>query len=173
MSDNQQNSVKRYNKVACGGTFDRLHRGHEVLLEKAASIAERELIIGVTGDVLLKNKKYAEIIQPFPKRKENILQFLKGYKDSVNYRVVELSEPMGPTASEGDVEALVVSEETFKSGQDINKYRQDHGLKPMDLIQIDTIPNRSDLNPEDWKLSSTSLRKKEWEEMNAAKHSNL
>jgi pantetheine-phosphate adenylyltransferase len=35
--------------VALGGTFDHLHAGHKILLSMAAWIAERKIIVGVTG----------------------------------------------------------------------------------------------------------------------------
>lgn len=35
--------------VASGGTFDHLHAGHKILLSMAAWIAQKKLIVGVTG----------------------------------------------------------------------------------------------------------------------------
>lgn len=35
--------------VALGGTFDHLHSGHKILLSMAAWIAEKKLIVGITG----------------------------------------------------------------------------------------------------------------------------
>jgi pantetheine-phosphate adenylyltransferase len=39
----------RYPVVALGGTFDHIHAGHKILLSMAAWIAERKIIVGVTG----------------------------------------------------------------------------------------------------------------------------
>jgi pantetheine-phosphate adenylyltransferase len=72
---------------------------------------------------------------------------------------------MGPAGAEKKMEALVVSEETISGGEQINKYREDHGMKALDIVVIDTVPNREGLNPNDSKLSSTSLRQKEWESL--------
>lgn len=38
--------------VASGGTFDHLHAGHKILLSMAAWIAQKKLIVGVTGTVV-------------------------------------------------------------------------------------------------------------------------
>lgn len=39
---------KPYNSVVLGGTFDRLHVGHKILLSEAAMRAQKRLVVGVT-----------------------------------------------------------------------------------------------------------------------------
>lgn len=41
-------SEKKYNSVVLGGTFDRLHVGHKILLSEAALRAQKRLVVGVT-----------------------------------------------------------------------------------------------------------------------------
>jgi bifunctional ADP-heptose synthase (sugar kinase/adenylyltransferase) len=41
-------SEKAYNTVVLGGTFDRLHVGHKILLSEAALRAKKRLVVGVT-----------------------------------------------------------------------------------------------------------------------------
>lgn len=71
--------------VAVGGTFDNLHVGHKLLLTATAlmlqpatrsSKLQRRLIVGITGDSLLKNKKYAEYLQSWKQRQEDVVDFL-------------------------------------------------------------------------------------------------
>ncbi|TAQ91138.1 hypothetical protein B7494_g498 [Chlorociboria aeruginascens] len=71
--------------VAVGGTFDHLHAGHKLLLTATAlllqpvnkvSPTQRRLIIGITGDELLKNKKYAEYLKSWKERQEDVVEFL-------------------------------------------------------------------------------------------------
>lgn len=38
----------KYNNVVLGGTFDRLHVGHKILLSEAALRAQNRLVVGVT-----------------------------------------------------------------------------------------------------------------------------
>lgn len=39
-----------FEKVAVGGTFDRLHAGHRLLLAATAAVASREIFVGITGE---------------------------------------------------------------------------------------------------------------------------
>lgn len=41
-------SQNKYNTVVLGGTFDRLHVGHKILLSEAALRAQKRLVVGVT-----------------------------------------------------------------------------------------------------------------------------
>jgi phosphopantetheine adenylyltransferase len=71
--------------VIVGGTFDHLHAGHKLLLTATALLlqpwtpamdVERRLVIGITGDQLLKNKKYAEYLQSWKQRYNDVVDFL-------------------------------------------------------------------------------------------------
>ncbi|CAL3970383.1 hypothetical protein PZA11_006598 [Diplocarpon coronariae] len=71
--------------VAVGGTFDHLHAGHKLLLtatalllqpDMAESQVNKRLIVGITGDQLLKNKKYAEYLGSWHTRQEDVIDFL-------------------------------------------------------------------------------------------------
>ena len=78
-------STAVHHVVAVGGTFDHLHAGHKLLLTATAlllqpatspSPIQRRLIIGITGDELLKKKKYAEYLKSWKQREEDVVDFL-------------------------------------------------------------------------------------------------
>ena len=41
-----------------GGTFDRLHTGHKVLLSEAVVLARKQLTVGVTDGDMLKSESH-------------------------------------------------------------------------------------------------------------------
>lgn len=63
--------------AAVGGTFDYLHIGHQILLLYAVLAAKEAIYVGVTGEALLVNKKYKEMIQPLSYRMRKVKEFLE------------------------------------------------------------------------------------------------
>lgn len=59
----------RYERVAVGGTFDRLHAGHRLLLAATAALSSRYVFVGVTSDALLANKRAAHLLQTYEARR--------------------------------------------------------------------------------------------------------
>lgn len=47
---------KTYENVVLGGTFDRLHAGHKIMLTEAVLRAEKRVVVGVTDDNMVKCK---------------------------------------------------------------------------------------------------------------------
>lgn len=79
------NSKILHHVVAVGGTFDHLHAGHKLLLTATALLLqprssplqkEGRIIVGITGDALLQNKKYAEYLGSWKQRQEDVVEFL-------------------------------------------------------------------------------------------------
>ena len=124
----------QFKLVAMGGTFDIIHVGHLTLIEKASSISERT-IIGLTSDSLaVKNGK--NIINNFKQRFENLEKTLKEKFPGSLFEIVELNEDFGPAVIEGDVDALIVSEETSKKGDTLNDMRKERNLSPVEIIIV-------------------------------------
>jgi phosphopantetheine adenylyltransferase len=85
-AQHQQNSTTiAHSVVAVGGTFDHLHAGHKLLLTATSLLVQPRsktggtpgrIIVGITGDELLKNKKYSEYLMSWSKRQEDVVEFL-------------------------------------------------------------------------------------------------
>lgn len=72
-SDNAK--LSRHPVVALGGTFDHLHAGHKILLSMAAWIADRKVIVGVSGKSIVQNPL---MIGSLNTRYFQMTHFLKG-----------------------------------------------------------------------------------------------
>ncbi|XP_053609329.1 bifunctional coenzyme A synthase isoform X2 [Plodia interpunctella] len=152
--------VKRYEYVALGGTFDRLHNGHKILLSEAALRTTKHLTVGVTDVNMIQSKKLWELIEPVEKRIKAVLDFLTDINPGLEYHVVPIQDIYGPTKDDPRFEMLVVSEETVRGGVMVNEKRRENGLPPLDTHVIslapDSNPNRA--QDEEEKLSSSNQR---------------
>ena len=54
--------VGKYQKVGVGGTFDRLHLGHQILILTTLLLSKKDVFIGVISDEMLAKKHNKEII---------------------------------------------------------------------------------------------------------------
>ncbi|KAI1383923.1 pantetheine-phosphate adenylyltransferase-like protein [Hypoxylon trugodes] len=162
--------------VCLGGTFDHLHPGHKLLLTAAAlllKIPEKgtsqpcQFIIGITGDELLKRKKYAEYVQSWDERATNIIEFLSsvlelsksGWKGgqvpqitksngefitqfrdgTIEVHCVVIQDAFGPTITTENMDALVVSGETRSGGNAVNDKRKELGWRELETFEVDVL----------------------------------
>ncbi|KAF2709725.1 pantetheine-phosphate adenylyltransferase family protein-like protein [Pleomassaria siparia CBS 279.74] len=163
--------------VAVGGTFDHLHIGHKLLLTMFAFVLGRSpssdadnvpncLTIGITGDALLKNKKYAEYLESWQKRQQAVHDFLSSiiyfgnpdhegirtvektdpgpnghaihvtYPNNLGIKYVEIWDPFGPTITDESISALVISLETRSGGTAVNSKRAEKGWDPLEVFEV-------------------------------------
>ena len=146
--------MKKYTKVCLGGTFDRIHIGHEKLLKIAFEVGE-EVIIGLTSDTKAKKGRGNEKLSSFKSRYTNLETFLTKKFDN-NFSIVKLNDDWGPGALDEDLDAIIVSEETEKVASELNKKRALEGLNPLDIVTVSLI-----LDKKGEKISSTRIRNSE------------
>ncbi|KAH6878196.1 pantetheine-phosphate adenylyltransferase family protein [Alternaria rosae] len=190
--------------VAVGGTFDHLHIGHKLLLTMFAFMLGRRqpstsdatpsvLTVGITGDALLVNKKFAEHLESWKERQQSAHDFLSsllyfgsadderirveeiqepgpnGHAVHVSYpfgltiKYVEIWDPFGPTITDKDISALVLSLETRSGGAAVNNKRSEQGWDPLEVFEVAVLDaSEEDSIDETFqsKLSSTEIRRK-------------
>jgi len=148
--ENAHSHIPKFNTIALGGTFDRLHNGHKKLLMLSASACSKRLIIGIMSDKLLQKKANSNLITNFDTRKLKVEEFLNIFAKNITTEIVQLDDPCGPTISEPDIDAIVVSSETIPGATKINEIRVNKGFLPLKVL----VTSRNDVAT----LSSTFIR---------------
>ena len=140
--------------AALGGTFDIIHVGHLALIEKAILISDK-IIIGLTSDSFV-SKHEKSITNNFEKRFENLDKTIREKFPNCSFEIAQLDDEFGPAVLEGDVDALVVSDETSQKGDILNDLRKERNLSPVEII---VVPMK--LASDGDKISSTRIRNSE------------
>lgn len=130
---------KIYKTVVLGGTFDRIHLGHKILLTEAVLRATDRLVVGVTDESMINTKKLYELILPVEQRIMEVEVFLKEIDPTLEYDIVPISDPFGPTKSDPDMDMIIVSKETEKGGLKVNELRKQNGLPELDIFCIEVV----------------------------------
>lgn len=149
-------------------------------MEKPGDKLDRVMYIGITGDALLVNKKYAEFLESWEERYQRTASFLSSImhftpeypmkiervnEKAVNVthlrrlvvKFVEITDPFGPTITEEDITALVVSAETHSGGAAVNDKRAEKGWSKLEVFEVDVLQSDANL---DSKISSTDIRRR-------------
>lgn len=153
-----KSTQKIYKHVVLGGTFDKLHTGHKILLSEAVLNATEKVTVGVTDVNMLRSKILWELMEPVSKRITNIQKYLFDICPDLQYQVVPIQDPMGPTKSDPTMELIVVSAETLRGGEKVNEIRKDADLPLLDIISIDLVEFPDHLDEEEAKISSSTGR---------------
>jgi len=131
--------MKRFRKVAVGGTFDELHKGHKTLLLKAFEIGNR-VLIGLCTDEFVKRMGKPHVTASYGERLNELEAFLKEHGLLDRAEIIPLNDPYGNTLTDKCIEALVVSEETERTAIKINQKRNEVGLPPLEIVTISMVP---------------------------------
>jgi len=122
-------------RAGVGGTFNVIHKGHELLFETAFAIAD-SVEVGLTSDEFAKSIKSVPVA-PYFIRKAGLAKFLERYGKP--FEIVMISEVRGTAATSETLDALVVSPETREHADEINELRRRNGLRPLKVFAIKNV----------------------------------
>jgi pantetheine-phosphate adenylyltransferase len=134
--------MKKFRRVAVGGTFDQLHKGHKALLMKAFEVGE-QVVIGLCSDEFVAKMGKPHVTASYKDRMEDLRAFLKDLRLNRNAEIVSLDDPYGTAISDRSLEALIVSQETEKITLKINDVRVKAGLPLLEIIVINMVPSEN------------------------------
>ncbi|KAK4552178.1 hypothetical protein LTR86_010532 [Recurvomyces mirabilis] len=155
------------------------------------SSGDRSATIGITGDQLLVNKKHAQVLESWADRQRAVLNFLDSilnftssqpditttdktepngksthihYPNNLVVKCTEIQDPFGPTITEEQISALIISGETRSGGKAVNDKRKEKGWSELEVFEVDVL-DAEDEGAEvkegfGSKLSSTAIREK-------------
>jgi uncharacterized protein (UPF0218 family)/phosphopantetheine adenylyltransferase len=121
-----------YRCCLVGGTFDRFHAGHKLLLDGACRNSER-VEVHLTNDIMASAK--SPYVQSFDTRLESILEWADENADCP-LTIHELEDEMGPAPTHPDADAIVATVDTRAMCEIINEMRENDQLKPLHIVEI-------------------------------------
>ena len=115
-----------------GGTFDRFHAGHKLLLSVAIS-RSKSVEIHVVNDTLASKK--SNLIQSYEDRRNNILDWLN-QKSHHGVKIFTLDDAFGPAPVHKKADAIVATPETTGNCDEINRMRKSSGLGELSILEV-------------------------------------
>lgn len=122
-------------RVGVGGTFNVLHKGHELLFETAFTVGD-SVEVGLTSDEFARSIKQVPVA-PYFVRKEALAKYLARFGKP--FDIVMIGDTKGTAATSETIDAIVVSPETRAQADMINDLRRRNGLKPLKVFCIKEV----------------------------------
>lgn len=123
---------QRFRCCLVGGTFDRLHAGHRLLLEAARKRSET-VEVHITTNEMAEHKSM--FVLDFEQRRSDLLDWASD-KKSTSITVHALEDPYGPAPTHPTADSIVATPETIGMCHSINEQRASNGLPPLHIIEV-------------------------------------
>ena len=99
-----------------------------------------------------------ELILPYEERMKLLRDFLMDIDSTLQYDIVPIDDPFGPTASDPDLQLIVVSGETLRGAHKVNELRATKELCQLDIFTIDIVESKVNDGIHESKVSSSNTR---------------
>src|SRR3989442_6633508 len=120
-------------RVVLGGTFDILHKGHELLLRAAFEGRPEQVLIGLTTDRFARESRTR--VDPYVVRERNLKRFLTARKWRPA-RIEPIDDAYGPADDLPDLDVIVVSAGRDPVAVALNEARAAKGLRPPQNLPV-------------------------------------
>lgn len=138
--------------IVFGGTFDHLQKGHKAFIQYAYTIGTYA-VIGLTIDDLTLKKAYKDSVLSYEQRKKELIRFLSSIGKDTHFEIVPIQDVYGTTLKDTNIEAIVVTEQTKRGADKINKQRDKIGMQKLPVY---VCPMEKDKDHVE--ISSTRIR---------------
>ncbi|MCI4319246.1 MAG: pantetheine-phosphate adenylyltransferase [Thermoplasmata archaeon] len=131
--------ARRYRIAVLGGTFDRLHAGHERLLARAFAAAD-SVGIGVTTDQYLHRhpKPMGGTIRSYRSRRAALTKFLRRKYPGRGFWLAPLNDGWGRSVEPG-IDVLLATPDTRRGAHAVNRERRRRGLPPLAIVLVPLV----------------------------------
>lgn len=133
-----ENLTENLDHVVLGGTFDRFHKGHKALIDKAFTVGKK-VTVGIATQELYKGKKLSNVIEPFFKRKKSVREYLASKNWTSKAKLISFSVFSGPLDTKKNVSAIVVSGQTLPNALKINRMRIENNVPPLKTVLVGDV----------------------------------
>lgn len=143
-----------YQSVGLGGTFDHFHDGHKNFIKFAASFS-KELVIGITNKKMTLSKPYNKTVETVQTRSRAVKNFCEN--ENIKARIIELSDPFGPTIEKKTVDAIACTTDTVVGANRINEVRSKMRMRELPIHVHKLVLDKEEAGP----ISSSRIRQGE------------
>jgi inosine/xanthosine triphosphatase len=124
-------------RIVLGGTFDKLHKGHKALFQRAFElVGQGHIIVGLTSDVMAQMNR-ERMVRPYDERKLELQKYLKPLINgtpNTSYEIIEIDEVFNKAITQDIIaDVLVLSEGRKLVGEQTNEHRKKHGKSELKL----------------------------------------
>lgn len=116
----------KFKHSVVGGTFDRMHKGHEALLTGSFSKSEK-VTIGITSNEFA-SQRLKKNFEDYELRLKQLEDFLKRNNFLERASIIKLETVLGTTITDDTIDSIIVTKETIEGAREINSERAKNGL---------------------------------------------
>lgn len=148
----------KYDLITYSGTFDHLHKGHKYMLKEAFRLG-KTVIIGITSNDFIKDKKLSYSIQPLNIRKKELIAYLRIKNLYKRTKLIVLNDIYGPGPFIKELQAILVTKDTLENAIKINEKRTKNNLQKLNIEIRDLVKDKNNLPIRSERIRSSKINR--------------